>query len=530
MLVWAETKVGLGQSITGNLPAVLWDLEEGRRVRLFPGMVTSAAISGDGRRAAIVRKGRRGADARGEQRILIYDLEEPDEDRSLVDLGEFHRVAWLSLDAQGERLAVMGHDGASLFDITATRAVPRMPDTIYDSRITADGKTMVVHDKTREISFVDLRTLKVTRSIPVTKRPESYVMSTDFRDFDMDAEARFAIAKADITTLRWIDLEAGKTLREFDGDGIRSCLLTGGGTRLLRTHGELSKETVDKVMMDFVMTALIGQSDLKPEDFLALVKESAVELVDLESGKTVVIRSWSGVGLPVRSADGMKVLVPSKNENGRRRAYVIDGKTGKQLFKVTAPTVSGVFSPKSDRLLTMDSRQIGGSYASIGRDDPQILDARTGAVVCTLATGGVGIMDARWSPDGGLIAVACRDGVVRVCEPTGGRVMHALRGHTGKVTGCEFSADGELIVSHSEDGTFRVWEVEAEKEILRVAARSTLGERGTWKRARFVDGDQGILVFDEKSRPYLYPVDPVARGRLMGIEPIPESDLERLGL
>ena len=62
-------------------------------------------------------------------------------------------------------------------------------------------------------------------------------------------------------------------------------------------------------------------------------------------------------------------------------------------------------------------------------------------------------------PDGTRLAVACRDGTVRLLDATSGAAAGVLRGHTGEVYGVAYSRDGRSIVTGGWDGTIRVWDV-----------------------------------------------------------------------
>jgi len=62
------------------------------------------------------------------------------------------------------------------------------------------------------------------------------------------------------------------------------------------------------------------------------------------------------------------------------------------------------------------------------------------------------------SPDGDSIVSASSDNTLKVWDAHTGAARLTLRGHTGEVTGCAVSPDGDSIVSASDDSTLKVWD------------------------------------------------------------------------
>jgi WD40 repeat protein len=83
-----------------------------------------------------------------------------------------------------------------------------------------------------------------------------------------------------------------------------------------------------------------------------------------------------------------------------------------------------------------------------------------------------------FSPDGRLVLTTTRiDTTARIKDATTGRLIVALRGHTGRVVSAGFSADGRRVLTGSSDGTARVWGTESGKSlaVLGKPAGSTQG-------------------------------------------------------
>lgn len=72
------------------------------------------------------------------------------------------------------------------------------------------------------------------------------------------------------------------------------------------------------------------------------------------------------------------------------------------------------------------------------------------------------------SPNGGLLAIAFRNGTVRIVELRTGRPVQKLVRHQGWVKTVAFSPDGVRLASGSTDKTIKIWHVRTGEELLRL--------------------------------------------------------------
>jgi WD40 repeat protein/serine/threonine protein kinase len=70
------------------------------------------------------------------------------------------------------------------------------------------------------------------------------------------------------------------------------------------------------------------------------------------------------------------------------------------------------------------------------------------------------------SPQGRWLAVAGRDGTIRICDVTDGREVRRLPSQGDSVTRVAFSPDGRRLASGCEDGKVRVWELETGRPVF----------------------------------------------------------------
>ncbi|XP_075327788.1 apoptotic protease-activating factor 1 isoform X2 [Odontesthes bonariensis] len=128
------------------------------------------------------------------------------------------------------------------------------------------------------------------------------------------------------------------------------------------------------------------------------------------------------------------------------RLQVRDGKTGSVLFQS---------EEKSSRIrCTCLCRQ--PSAVALGQENGTVQESGL-TVSQVLRTIGCRIQRLLTSYWGLVLAVAYCTGSVQVLEFPSGKLLASLRGHTKPVLHCQFSQNGQTLITSSEDTTIRVW-------------------------------------------------------------------------
>jgi WD40 repeat protein len=123
------------------------------------------------------------------------------------------------------------------------------------------------------------------------------------------------------------------------------------------------------------------------------------------------------------------------------------------------------------------------NYFEKPEDEIRIFKGHEGAVTaCT------------FSPDGKYILSASEDGTVRMWEVETEKTIHLFKGHEGAVTACTFSPDGKYILSASRDGTLRLWDSSMDKEVIHWKNESSL------TCCAFHPNGQQVMTADENGR------------------------------
>ncbi len=71
------------------------------------------------------------------------------------------------------------------------------------------------------------------------------------------------------------------------------------------------------------------------------------------------------------------------------------------------------------------------------------------------------VRDLAASPDGRMLAAACKDGTVRLIDFASGAVLRVIAAHEGGADAVVFSPDGTLLVTGGRDNAVKLWDLSA---------------------------------------------------------------------
>ena len=212
-----------------------------------------------------------------------------------------------------------------------------------------------------------------------------------------------------------------------------------------------------------------------------------LHVFDLHDGRTV----WTATDLPqgpsfAISHDSRLVAVGQTDRSIR----LIELQTGQEKQRLPAAEAApGVLCLNPDGTMLAAASHVHFAGPVI------VWDLERSAVAHRLADANGGASVA-WSPDGELLAVGCADYCAYVWKAgQTGEPLAACRGHQAEVVEICFSNGGDLLATHSWDGTTRLWDPRTGRERLSVpgrgAARLRFGPddrrmalaRGVWELA-----------------------------------------------
>ncbi|KAI3366710.1 hypothetical protein L3Q82_009386, partial [Scortum barcoo] len=171
----------------------------------------------------------------------------------------------------------------------------------------------------------------------------------------------------------------------------------------------------------------------------------AVELWDLGDNKKMADCSshLSWVQRVQFSPDGSQLLSCSDDQTVR-------------LWETKKVHTSSAISLKRDSDVLFNDKEIIVSAAD-NCNRLQVRDGRTGSVLFQSEEKSSRIRCTYMCRQPSAVVLGQEDGTVQVLEVPSGRLLANLLGHTKTVLHCQFSQNGQILITSSEDTTIRVW-------------------------------------------------------------------------
>ena len=249
----------------------------------------------------------------------------------------------------------------------------------------------------------------------------------------------------------------------------------------------------DDVVLRFPTFGLVSyQMEFSPDGRYLLAKydqntDAQLHVFDLRDGRT----AWTVTDLPqgpsVAISHDSRLVSIGQTDRSIRLIELPTGQEQRRLPAAEAAPGALAFSPDGTMLAAVSHVHFGGPVI--------VWDLERSAVAQSLAEANGGTSVA-WSPDGQWLAVGCADYCAYVWKAgQTGEPLAVCRGHQAEVIEVCFSNGGDLLATHSWDGTTRLWDSRTGRERLSVpgrgAARLRFGPndrrmalaRGVWQLA-----------------------------------------------
>ena len=263
-----------------------------------------------------------------------------------------------------------------------------------------------------------------------------------------------------------VTVPSDATIQFLRGAVVEALGLKGKANTALFFKGDLLKDAdtiwTAGICGDARVDALLSSSTL------AVVGDydRTASIVNVDTGECQqTLRGHEGPVLCVQFSIDKEIVITGSADNTAR---VWDAATGQCRHVLNASRyaledVSGVcLSPDGLQAVTCNSScaalwdvASGQRLAVIGDDD-----------------GPGGCVDANFAPDGSMVVVGYRCGMLRIYRMGSTDLQQTMEGHTGVVKSACFSPCTKTVLTGSEDSTARLWSVETGKSKLTLSPAS----------------------------------------------------------
>lgn len=304
---------------------------------------------------------------------------------------------------------------------------------IAAARFTPDGDRLLTASDDKNVCQWDVSKLAGDPAAVALLEPLQLKHTDSVISLDLSANGRLALTACDEGKLRIWDVAKGVLVRTFDSTAspVSGAAISRNGRLALSVHAD---ERVVRIWNVETGSALPSGDNAGSDAFL-----------DFNQLEGLV---WSARF----SNDGNSLLTVGGNEarlwDMRRE---LPGSSGREIMTFSPHTAvaSANFSPDGQRIVT-------ASWDNSAR----IWNTETGADELKLRGHSGSVNSAVYSPKGEFVLTASDDRTAKLWDAAQGTLVRSFDGHAGRVRDASFSADGTLLLTASEDSTARIWNTE----------------------------------------------------------------------
>jgi RNA polymerase sigma factor (sigma-70 family) len=485
----------------------LWDTANGAQTKVLQGHtdgVLCLAWSPDGKTLA---------SASNDGTVRMWD---PDKGTELRALGGHQgAVRWVAWSAGGKQLASAGADGTvRLWDPdkgTETRSITAHEGGAAGVGFSPDGKRLVSGGADKAVRLWEVATGKEVRSTKREKPVRAVAFAPDGKlvafGVGWDVVLWDPDAGKDVRTLKGPHNEVSAVAFSPDSQHVAAASHYGSTVFLWevatgkRLDGQTGHEAGHITRLAYsadgrTVTSYSADQTVRQWDPVTGRQARLINTPDTAAraaclapdGKSVACVSWAG-HLRVLDLEGKELRRWKAHEGqvtvvayapggkllasgGMDQAVILwDADKGTELRRFQAeggPPNEICFSPDGKLMAVVVRGQPVHVFATATGQERQLAPPAEQAQPGAPAAGSVQAESAAFSPDGQLLAVGTRYGLVRLWDLASGQPGRTLSGHVGYVMCLAFSPDGRTLAAGSWRNV-RLWEIATGKERKRLA-------------------------------------------------------------
>ncbi len=365
----------------------------------------------------------------------------------------------LSLDAQGERVALAGLDSVvRIFDLRTSEesmSLPRdLEDTVgHQTRISTIAfdptcKRLVSGDENGKIFVWDLASGTIEQGF------EGHVGQVN--EIKWSPNGRWIASGGSDSTARVWDVGSGQELAKFMGHeaAVTDVAWDSSGEVLASSSRDQTIHVWDFETRSLRRSLSGHQQEVRSIEFhprspllASAGDDMTIRLWDIDSGDArVIVGHEEAVGSVHFDPSGDRLYSFGSDLLLKTWDAVSDSATT-TLTHHEKMVTAAAFRPGADEILSASE---DGTMA--------IWNRLTGQLLNVIRVPGGTLYDAAYSPDGKTILTGSVDKKARLWDADTGRLLREFKGHDKWVSAVAFAPDGSWILTGSGDGVFRAWD------------------------------------------------------------------------
>ena len=505
-----------------------WALPEGAKARLGKGRILEIAYSPAGDRFAI-------ATPIG---VWIYDAKSGVEVMFLAGdktertlLPGMNRVTSVAFSPDGRTIASGSFDHIRLWDVYTGEQTETLEgeDSAFSTSVafSPDGDTIASGSADGKILIWDIHTEQILGTFE-GKTDSSYFIASVV--FSPDGGTLASTSRDDNTIQLW-NVHTGDHVHTLFGhtEVVNSIAFSSGGHILASGSTDNTIRLWNVLTREHKQTVSEHNTDVNSVAFspdgstLASAGYTTILLRNLRSEEERKIYFWPVEWIQSIAFSPNGHTLVSGDRNGNVHRWDVRSGINIQTIEGHTPSVSSIaFNPQGfmlasgssqvktlrlwdvstgERTLSLryrshgaecmafspDGSMLASAQAALGEGRASldylvhVWDVRTGDKVKTFEGHVTNVNCVEFSPDGTLLASGSENGTIRLWDADTGQQLETYKGHTDAVNSIEFSPDGKTLASGSgkwgrwKDTTIRLWDVPSDRHRRN-------GGGGTWQR------------------------------------------------
>lgn len=167
---------------------------------------------------------------------------------------------------------------------------------------------------------------------------------------------------------------------------------------------------------------------------------------------------WAADNKTIAATTSSRILIYNADTQEKVFDIGVVGSSSESAGESSLDEILSEYLPQAQQIFPSPN---GSKLALIdGEYNVQVIDLEAGQILYSIEDHTDWVRNVDWSKDGRLIATGSDDMMVGLWDANTGEMQHFMDGHTDWVRDVAFSPDGKVLVSAGDDGVIRSWDTQ----------------------------------------------------------------------